>query len=117
MTFDQVETYILSDGLDDWVMLGAVAEAAVAFGYGASTLAVRPQVLRAIDALLSKRLIYLGEVRKDGKFHQWEGSSEDLLQRLEQLLAVDDENTWYASAWVDLTELGTSVASALDSSY
>jgi len=117
VTFDRIETYILSDGLDDWVMLGAVAEAAVAFGLAKSTLDARASLIGAVERLYSQRLIIVGEVLGDGKFHAWEGSAAKILGRLELLIAKDDIDEWYAAAWIDLTELGVITATALGGRY
>lgn len=114
MIFEDLEAYILSDGLDDWVMLGAIAEAAVAFGIAKSTSDARELTVAAVERLLSEHLIDVGDIGRDGRFHAREESLIMTIERLKQVVAADDINAWYAAAWINLTEHGKAVASQID---
>ena|SRR5689334_1367954 len=111
-----LEYYVLTECLDDWLMVGSLAQAAVVRGYGETTLDVRPIVLETVQRLLAQGYIVLGSILQDG-FHTWEGTSLDWLQRLSLVIAVDDEDAWYAAAWIKLSEVGEPVALALESEH
>ncbi len=113
-TFNVLESYILSDGLDDWVMLGAIAEAAVAFGIAASVLESRNSVVDAVRNLYLQGLINVGDVHSRSGFHAWEGTSSGTIERLQKFISIDDLNAWYAAAWICLTEQGILIAEQIE---
>lgn len=115
MTFDVLQAYILTDGLDDWVMLGAITQAGVHFGMAESIQDAREITIDALALLLAEGLVEVGEIHHDvGRFHAWGLSPARTVEAIRQLTAVDDPDSWYAAAWINLTERGETVALQLE---
>jgi hypothetical protein len=102
---------VLSDGLDDWVPLFAVA--GFARRRGASTPdEVERALVEALSFLANSKLIEFGEVSDSG-FSPWGMPVDGAITRMRELFRLGDRDRWGFLCWTRNTPKGDEVARQL----
>jgi hypothetical protein len=112
----KVRNELLTDGLVDYVDLGAVNSQVSRHNPSASVSEVQRETLEMIRALVSEGLFELGDLSGEGgSLHVWSGSLDESLQKISDAYVThyDDKPGWVWSAWLELTHKGEQVARAL----
>jgi hypothetical protein len=113
---EQVRNELLTDGLIDYVDLGAVDSQVSRHNPSASVSEVQHESLEVIRALVSEGLFELGDLSGDGGTLQvWSSSLDESLEKISDAYVShhDDKPGWVFFAWMELTNKGEQVARAL----
>jgi hypothetical protein len=116
---EKVCAELLTDGLADYVDLGAVDSQVTRHNPQAGPSDVQRETLATIRFLVSEGLFELGDLSGEGgSLVAWIGSLDESIQRISDVYVVhyDDPPAWVFSAWMELAEKGKRVARALDES-
>ncbi|ORW04565.1 hypothetical protein [Mycobacterium kyorinense] len=114
---DKVREELLTDGLADYVDLGAVDSQVTRHNPQASVSAVQRETLETIRSLVSDGLFQLGALSGErGNFVGWDGSLDELIQRVSDVYVTqyDDPPTWVWAVWMELTDKGERVAREIE---
>jgi len=110
--FESLADALLFEALDDWMSLD------VAVGVGQHYLsisderAVLPPVLDVLGQLVRDEALVVGAVGDQG-FVNWEGTLEENLTRVGELVARGGARDWGHDAWFDLTHRGRERATSI----
>ena len=113
---EKVRNELLTDGLVDYVDLGAVDSQVGRHNPSASVSELQRETLETIRALVSEGLFELGDLSGEGGgLLVWSGSLDESLQKISDAYVThyDDKPGWVWSAWMELTDKGEQVARAL----
>lgn len=116
---ERVRAELLTDGLADYVDLGAVDSQVSRHNPQALPSDVQRETLATIRSLVSDGLFELGELSGEGgSLIAWSGSLDESIQKISDVYVghYDDPPAWVFSAWMELTEKGERVARALEQS-
>jgi hypothetical protein len=116
---ERVRAELLTDGLADYVDLGAVDSQVSRHNPQAGASDVQRETLAMIRSLVSDGLFELGDLAGEGgSLVVWSGSLDESIQRISDVYVVhyDDPPAWVFSAWMELTDKGERVARALEES-
>jgi len=113
---EKVRAELLTDGLADYVDLGAVDSQVSRHNPSAAVPEVQRQTLEMIRSLVSDGLFELGDLSgKGGSLVVWSESLDESIQKISDVYVAhyDDPADWVFSAWMELTDKGERVARAL----
>jgi hypothetical protein len=113
---EKVYNELLTDGLADYVDLGAVDSQVARHNPSASLPELQRETLETIRNLVSDGLFELGDLSGEGgSLAAWSGSLDDSIQRISDVYVThyDDPPAWVFFAWMELTEAGMQIARAL----
>ncbi len=113
---EKVYNELLTDGLADYVDLGAVDSQVARHNPSASLPELQRETLETIRKLVSDGLFELGDLSGEGgSLAAWSGSLDDSIQRISDVYVAhyDDPPAWVFFAWMELTETGMQIARAL----
>lgn len=116
---EKVRAELLTDGLADYVDLGAVDSQVTRHNLSAPISQVQRETLETIRSLVSDGLFELGDLfGEGGSLVGWSGSLDESIQRISDVYVAkyDDPPAWVWSAWMELTDKGERVARALQES-
>jgi hypothetical protein len=116
---EKVRAELLTDGLADYVDLGAVDSQVTRHNPSAPISQVQRETLETIRSLVSDGLFELGDLSGEGgSLVGWSGSLDESIQRISDVYVAkyDDPPAWVWSAWMELTDKGERVARALQES-
>ena len=116
---ERVRAELLTDGLADYVDLGAVDSQVSRHNPHARASDVQHETLATIRSLVSDGLFELGELSGEGgSLIVWSGSLDDSIKKISDVYVghYDDPPAWVFSAWMELTAKGERVARALEQS-
>jgi hypothetical protein len=115
--FEKVRAELLTDGLADYVDLGAVDSQVTRHNPSATVSEVQRETLEMIRSLVSDGLFELGDLSGEGgSLVAWGESLDESIQKISDvyLAHYDDPPAWVFSAWMELTDKGERVARALE---
>jgi hypothetical protein len=113
---EKVRIELLTDGLADYVDLGAVDSQVTRHSPSSSVSEVQRETLEIIRTLVSDGLFELGDLAGEGgNLVAWTGSLDESIRRVSDVYVAqyDDPPAWVFSAWLELTHKGEQVARAL----
>jgi hypothetical protein len=113
---EKVYNELLTDGLADYVDLGAIDSQVSRHNPSASLPELQRETLETIRKLVSDGLFELGDLSGEGgSLVAWSGSLDDSIQRISDVYVAhyDDPPAWVFFAWMELTETGMQIARAL----
>jgi hypothetical protein len=113
---EKVRIELITDGLADYVDLGAVDSQVSRHNPSASVPEVQRETLETIRSLVSDGLFELGDLSGEGgNLVAWTGSLDESIRRVSDVYVAqyDDPPAWVFSAWLELTHKGEQVARAL----
>jgi hypothetical protein len=113
---ENVRIELITDGIADYVDLGAVDSQVSRHNPSASVSEVQRETLETIRSLVSNGLFELGDLSGEGgSLVAWAGSLDESIRRVSDVYVAqyDDPPAWVFSAWLELTHKGEQVARAL----
>src|ERR1700722_18472277 len=111
----KVRNELLTDGLADYVDLGAVDSQVSRHNPSASVPEVQRETLETIRSLVNDGLFELGDLSGEGgSLVAWTGSLDESIRRVADVYVAqyDDPPAWVFSAWMALTHKREQVARA-----
>jgi hypothetical protein len=116
MSVDQIKTYILERGEDDWVQLVDVAWSSSQAFPGATREQKVARGVEAIESLLEHGLIRVGDVRRGEGFVPWTLPTRAIVDRIAaEWKAMPDEPSLGDVCWIELTDAGDARPTAIRS--
>ena len=113
---ENVRIELITDGIADYVDLGAVDSQVSEHDPSAQVSEVQRETLETIHSLVSDGLFELGDLSGEGgSLVAWTGSLDESIRRVSDVYVAqyDDPPAWVFSAWLELTHKGEQVARAL----
>jgi hypothetical protein len=114
---EKVRAELLTDGLLDYVDLGAIDSQVARHNPSATVSEVQRQTLKIIRDLVSDGLFELGDLSgQGGSLVAWSESLDEAIQKISDVYVAqyDDPPAWVFSVWLELTDKGERVARALE---
>jgi hypothetical protein len=115
---DALTSAVLQEGLDDWIALGQLDEAALFFGAPQVTAPRGEQMVPAseiepvVRTLVGHGWARIGDVYTRGYFVPFDGADEDAIDWLMGVYRTHG-SAWPFEAWLELTPSGIDVARSL----
>jgi hypothetical protein len=114
---EKARAELLTDGLADYVDLGAVDSQVTRHNPSATVSEVQRQTLEMIRSLVTDGLFELGDLSgQGGSLVAWSEPLDESIQKISDVYVAhyDDPPAWVFSVWMELTDKGERVARALE---
>jgi hypothetical protein len=96
---DQIQDYVLREGLEDWVSFDEVQ--------GVSPGATDEERLTVVRTMAEEGLIEVGDLR-EGPFRAWEGGVDEWIPRIREMVASGGDTVF--QIWLSNTPAGDALA-------